>query len=97
MLGPLAPLFVYVGALVYAGVVDQDDSGNLVRLSRNLVEERDDVATCRRPLLLRPGQRAIVTQCPKHVYALPMRERFNGAGLAHFPPSVLHRRIRTET
>lgn len=82
MLGPLAPLFVYRGALVYAGVVNQDDSGNLVRLSRNVVDERDDVATCRRPLLRGPGQRAIVTQCPKHVNALPMCERFNGAGLA---------------
>jgi hypothetical protein len=82
---------------VYAGVIDQDDSRNLVWLSRNLVEERDYIITCRRSLLSSPGQRCIVAQCPKHVHALPMRERFNGSGLANFPPSVLHRRIWTET
>ena len=97
MFGPLAPLLFYRGALVYASIVDQDDSRNLVRLSRNLVEERDYIITCRRLLLRCPGQRAIVAQCPEHVHALPVRERLDGSGLADFRPSVLYWWIRTET
>lgn len=97
MFGPLAPLLFYRGALVYAGIVDQDNSRNLARLSRNLVEERDYIITCCRSLLSSPSQRAIVAQCPEHVHAMPMRERFNGSGLADFSPSVLHWRVRTET
>lgn len=97
MFGPLPPLLIYRGALMYAGVVDQDDSWNLVCLSSDLIEERDYVITCRRSLLRSPGQQSIVAQCSEHVHALPVRERFDGPGLADFPPSVLHRRIRTET
>jgi len=41
ILGPLAPLLVYMVALVDAGVVNQDDSWDLVQLRHNLVEERD--------------------------------------------------------
>ena len=40
MFRPMAQLLVYRAALVYPGVVDQDDPGNLVRLSHYLVEER---------------------------------------------------------
>jgi len=41
ILGPLAPLLVYMVAPVDAGVVNQDDSWDLVQLRHNLVEERD--------------------------------------------------------
>jgi len=41
ILGPLARLLVYRVALVDAGVVNQDDSWDLVQLRHNLVEERD--------------------------------------------------------
>jgi len=97
MFGPLAPLFLYRDAFVYAGVINQQDSWNFVRLSRNLVEKCDNIIPCCRPLLSSPGQRTIMAQGPKHVHALPVRERFNGAGLADLSPSVLHWRVRTET
>lgn len=96
MFRPLAPLLVYRLALVYAGVVDQDDSWNLMRLRRDLVEERDYIITCRWSLLRSPGQRAIVAQSPKHVHALSMRERFDSSGLPNFSPAVLHGRVRAE-
>jgi len=96
MFGPLAPLLVDRGALVNAGVIDQDDSWDLVRLSRDFVEERDYVITCRRSLLRSPSQRTIVAQRPEHIHALPMRERFNRSGLADFSPAVLNRRVRTK-
>ncbi len=31
-----------------------------------------------------------MAQGPKHFHALPVRERFKGAGLADLSPSVLH-------
>lgn len=76
-------------------IVDQDDSRNLVRLRRDLVGKRDYILTCCRSLLSSPSQMDIVAQSPKHVHALPMRERLDGSGLADFSPSVLHRRVRT--
>jgi hypothetical protein len=87
---PLASLLVHRVALVYAGVVDQNDSRNLVRLRRDLVEKRDYIFTCCRSLLSSPSQPAIAMQSSKHVHALPMREQRDGSGLAYFPPAVLH-------
>jgi hypothetical protein len=91
----LAALLVDWGPHVYAGIVDQNDSRNLVRLRRDLVDKRDYILTCCRSLLSSPSQMDIVAQSPKHVHALPMRERLEGSGLADFSPSVLHRRVRT--
>lgn len=96
MFSPLTPLFIHDGAFVYAGVIDQDDSRNVMRKHRDLFEECNNIVSCRRSLLSYPGQLAIVTQSPKHVHALPVRERLDGSGLADFSPAVLHRRIRAE-
>ena len=101
LFGPLPPLLVNRGTLVYAGVIDQYDSWHLVRLSRNLVKERNHIIPCRRALLSSLGQQAVVAQCPEHVHALPVPEQFDGSTVrrfesGRFSPSVSHWRIRTE-
>ena len=77
MLGPLAPLLVHSLAFMNSGIIDQDDAWHRVRLLRYLVEKGDHIVACGRPLLCRPDQLAVVAQGPKHVDALPMRQRFD--------------------
>jgi len=92
--GPLSPFLLHRSALVNAGIVDQDDARYRVRLKRNLLEECDNIVVCRRPLLSVSNQLAIMTQGSKNIYALSVRERFDGPGLADPGLAILHRRIR---
>lgn len=93
MLCSLAPLLVYWTALVYTGVVDQNDSWNVARLVCYSVKKCDHIVTCRQSLLSSPSQTAVVAQGTKHVHALSMRERFNCSGLADLTPAVLYWRV----
>lgn len=60
MFRPLAPLLLYRIALVYACIVDDDDSWNFMRPNRDLIEERDHILAYRLPLLSGPDQHAIM-------------------------------------
>ena len=86
-------LFLVILTVLFLSVRIQH---RLCLVLQGAISECTDIIPCRRSLLSYPGQLAIMKQRPKHVDALPMRERLDGSGLADFSPAVLDWRIWAE-